>query len=519
MSTEILDVRLCMGTSDDSPLDACRGLFPHKDHPGLCARCLMLKSSASDKDKIEQIMESVHCRGCGSVGRHFDRQEKLCGGCIVRKDHVEQDPKLRRAQELQDEAARLMAEARPDAYNARSSQTTRPSREAPRTVPAGNRRISAAPAPTSTSSAGHDASGRRIEISLWPCVGSQQFVAMGKMTCSYDADTPMTDVAEEGVQRMNASYWDKKCTMSLERDVDVRWTGNLLPEPGTMGMTVGEFYDTHWVVSHRHIYFNTAPRRQKVRSQNSQHMCLELLIDVAGWEARTGCQAPAECPGKRGRPAGGKNKRVQSNVSADEDGSARKKQRGMAMQTQLATYVPSTAIRATILRTQPSERLKVTVAASDFDERELSLEASYLIEDGAKIDIDLNDGKPPHPYVAKRFFNIGNGINKVSCEENGHYLRLEAERLERGQFYLGKFLEVAKEAGVSVSSGFAFADFILARENTEPEEPGSVAPSKASGIPAEKWETDWPASDPPVGIMWLLERRRTSAVDRWSEGL
>ncbi|KAI0716048.1 kinase-like domain-containing protein [Cerioporus squamosus] len=526
MSVETVDVHICVGND----LDACRGTFPHKDHPGLCTRC-PLKNNAANKDKIEQIMEAVHCQGCGSVGHHFDRQKRLCGGCIGLKDHVEEDPKLRLAQELQDEAARLMAEARPDAYSACTSQAPRASREAPRTVPAGSRRISAVPDVPGPGLQHAAMSGRRIEVQFNPRVESHLFAVMGKVTSSYDADTPMPDVMEETVRRLNTSFWEKK------RDVSVRWTGNIMPEPGTEGMTVGEFYDTHWIVSHRHNYFGNAPRNQKVRDQKIQHMCLELVIDVAGWEERTGCAPPPQCPGgKRGRPAGGKNgKRGRTTTADDSDGSAQKKPRGSAMQTKLATYVPSTAIRATFMRAQPSEKVQMTIATAKFNERELSLEASFFVDNSAKIcsaqleeaaawsgktkhvfkvDLDLNDGGKPHPYVAKRFFNVGNGVDKVSCAENAHYLTLDAERLERGQFYLCKFKELAKEAGVSIPTGFAFADFLLARENTEPQ-PGSDAPSKASGISAEKW-AEWPLSDSDAGIIWLLERRRTGIVDRWS---
>ncbi|RDX51614.1 hypothetical protein OH76DRAFT_1481508 [Lentinus brumalis] len=527
------DVHICVG----DVLDACRGIFPHKTDPGLCARCLLLKQNENNKDMIERIMESVHCRGCGTVGRNFDRQEKLCGGCIALKDRAEPDPLVLRAQELQDQAARLMAEVRPDAYSARTSQAPKASKEAPRTIPAGNRHISAAPdVPAPQQGA---MSGQRVELQFNPRVESHMFSAMGRITSSYDADTPMPDVLEETVRRLNASFWEKKCTGSLEcRDVSVRWAGNIMPEPGTEGMTVGEFYDTHWVVSHRHIYFSNPRGNQKARDQKTQHMALELVIDVAGWGERTGCAPPPQCPGgKQGRPAGGKNGKRGRTATGDDDGkgSTHKKLRGSTMQTKLATYVPSTAIRATIMRVQPSEKVVMTIAAPKFDEQELSLEGSFFIDDGAKIctaqleeaaawsgktkhvfkvDIDLDDGKPPHPYVAKRFFNVGNGANKVSCAENAHYLTLDAERLERGQFYLCKFKEFAKEVGVSIPTGFAFADFLLARENTEAG-PESTAPSKASGISAEKW-ADWPPSNSDAGILWLLERRRTSVVDRWS---
>ena len=41
-------------TGDD--LDSCRGVFPNKDHAGLCGRCQMLKDNESNPYKITQIM-------------------------------------------------------------------------------------------------------------------------------------------------------------------------------------------------------------------------------------------------------------------------------------------------------------------------------------------------------------------------------------------------------------------------------------------------------------------------------
>ena len=62
------------------------------------------------------------------------------------------------------------------------------------------------------------------------------------------------------------------------------------------------------------------------------------------------------------------------------------------------------------------------------------------------------DGKPPQPFVAKRFFNIG-GEGVVSCTDNAHFLGLEAQRLELGNIYLSEFYKHARTQDAQVSTG------------------------------------------------------------------
>jgi hypothetical protein len=56
-------------------------------------------------------------------------------------------------------------------------------------------------------------------------------------------------------------------------------------------------------------------------------------------------------------------------------------------------------------------------------------------------------------YVAKRFFEIGNGRDMVSMEENSTQLANEMARLVKGQWFLDKFYERVEETGTQVSSG------------------------------------------------------------------
>ena len=50
----------------------------------------------------------------------------------------------------------------------------------------------------------------------------------------------------------------------------------------------------------------------------------------------------------------------------------------------------------------------------------------------------------------KRFFQIGQGENHVSCVENLDALECDAERLYQGMYFLKKFYERASQRGVEV---------------------------------------------------------------------
>lgn len=57
------------------------------------------------------------------------------------------------------------------------------------------------------------------------------------------------------------------------------------------------------------------------------------------------------------------------------------------------------------------------------------------------------------PYVAKRFFEIGNGRDIVSVDENGTQLANEMIRLAKGQWFLDRFYERVEETGMQASHG------------------------------------------------------------------
>ncbi|KAJ7486809.1 kinase-like domain-containing protein, partial [Mycena latifolia] len=108
-------------------------------------------------------------------------------------------------------------------------------------------------------------------------------------------------------------------------------------------------------------------------------------------------------------------------------------------------------------------------------------------------------------YVAKRFFEIGNGRDVVSMEENSIQLANEMSRLAQGQWFLDKFYERVEETATQVSSGGLLAQEII----------GDCEPSPASDVTMEQFLESTSVS-PNSAITWLLEPLRASSIERWS---
>lgn len=118
-------------------------------------------------------------------------------------------------------------------------------------------------------------------------------------------------------------------------------------------------------------------------------------------------------------------------------------------------------------------------------------------------------------YVAKRFFEIGSGI-EVTAPENKANLENELIRLKNAEWFLSKFKALAKDSGVEFSSSIlilfqtsflSFTEFnldIVVSEGFLIREMGE--PSPASSL--SSFEDD--------AAVWLVEPRRTKAVRKFS---
>ncbi|PIL27237.1 hypothetical protein GSI_10381 [Ganoderma sinense ZZ0214-1] len=486
----------------------------------------MLKDNESNPDKVAQIMSAIHCGGCGTVGKYFDKETRLCGRCqglaSGEKDSPDADSENDTAQKILSQMAGFHQEAQK--LMAAAGISTR-------TVPPGNRHIANAPAaPTAAMAVAPSSGDRLIYVSIEARVGKQICHHLGQVARSHSAERLVPEIIEECLRSWNEDFWERNSEGSLSReDVSLRWCGNVMPEPSTEARTVGDFYDVHYSQPHRLTYFGRGPKTLKA-------IFLELVIDVKGFSERTGCAPPSQVQGtSKGRPP----KRRDRSTSPSPLGTQFKKPRPVGGTKLPTSVIPRLAVSSSAGATpsvQPHERVELIVASTTLNPDDYTLAVSWDVDRDAElckaefsqtvswsgktkhvylVDVDFKNGKPSQSFVAKWFFDIGAQDGMVTCTQNAHFLTLEAQRLELGHVYLIEFYKHARNQGADVSTDFQFSSYLLARENTEPGCDGAH-PSKASGISPEKWKSDWPFSDWDAGIVWLLEPLRSHLVDRWS---
>lgn len=131
--------------------------------------------------------------------------------------------------------------------------------------------------------------------------------------------------------------------------------------------------------------------------------------------------------------------------------------------------------------------------------------------------------------VAKRFFNVGNGLDVVDVEENKNELEKEAIRLSQTQYFYDRFQALAEERNVDIGDGEYFpqttcklvltlsactelkvTEYLLALEIV----PLGTCPSPASNLRSEDLVQHETADYSTVA--WLLEPRRQKKSTKWT---
>ncbi|KAJ7111432.1 hypothetical protein C8R44DRAFT_633314, partial [Mycena epipterygia] len=120
------------------------------------------------------------------------------------------------------------------------------------------------------------------------------------------------------------------------------------------------------------------------------------------------------------------------------------------------------------------------------------------------------------PWVAKRFFNIGEGEGQVSIQENHDQLVQEVTRLSKAGYFLKHFFVEAKRRGVDIEQGIRITDFKLGIEVVQ----DNSGPSKASGFTLEQYQVaqEKQGNNGSISglVIWLFEPRCSSQVKHWS---
>ncbi|KAJ7729855.1 hypothetical protein DFH07DRAFT_781824 [Mycena maculata] len=482
--------------------DGCNGDFPRKDYAGLCARCLMLESLVDNPleySLLEHDLQVSIYRNILNVlivvPLHVISREKDVEGVDACRDQVIVEAERAFGQAFQDKmrAGKLKKKV--------LANTDQPWATPAPVAPISWKEISSgSPSLSLTTTnlnhlrnAAKGALGRMITVNFTPVVGGGNAIWLPQTSDMVHADT-------------SVSEWETNSGSSLIRtDVLLQWHKGQNLLLGSLNGTIGELYDMHQQDHNAGTYFKNVP--QKWRHIKGQ-----------SFEARTKMSAPPAAYGKRGsesqlhpvdeRPG----KRVRTSVNPPPSvANSSVVASGSRFQSQVQVHGP-------LSRSQISLRIaSVTVGTTDGrveiswdtnDRRSAILDDTHCAAGKTKkvYQILLNG----EPYVAKRFFEIGNGRGIVSIDENSTQLAKELTRLAQGDWFLNKFYERAEETSTEVSPDFMFARGLLAQEILDEYEP-----SLASGMTMHEFLKST-SSNPNGAITWLLEPLRAASMERWS---
>ncbi|KAK7473126.1 hypothetical protein VKT23_001227 [Stygiomarasmius scandens] len=319
----------------------------------------------------------------------------------------------------------------------------------------------------------------------------------GKILDSASCDVAMPDVIDRILARVN-NDWDKISQESLIRhDVCVRLFGNTEPLEDSMNHPIGAFYQMHSAHSQAPVYLKRDPKYKFVPGA---FLCFEIHIDPQAYQVRTGHDIPAEIgPSTKKRKSTANSRLPTPSSQATPSRIASQTATGLRSSSKMSAVtfeIPSGNIddRGNIeMRWEKSTKWTGQLSDSPFAKGKMKMAFEFIRDDGER-------------FVAKRFFNVGQGRDKmVDLSENTNYLLQEHSNILRGNMWLNEFYDLADEGNVEVSKTFSFTECYLAHEVI----PDDGFASYASGV-REKSLTG------EDEVFWLIEPKRARAVDRWS---
>ncbi|RDB26567.1 hypothetical protein Hypma_005670 [Hypsizygus marmoreus] len=475
----------------DTETEGCGLEFPEKTLEGLCRRCTALDALSPESDAYQATSQISQCLSCGVLWKHMPFKN-LCGTCHRKP--------------AESEAAGLVGDG-VSAVNAHRSEAFAQRLKRPPTI---NQLAKVSAQPTlPLTTAGLD-TFRNVGYNDADCIkvcveartNGKIDARLGTTSRAYppnmlvDANTS-TEVLENILTTLNPT-WEKANSRSLQlSDIDLRMHGNQTIIPGSQNSTLQDFYEVHKRSASSEIYFGKLPKM--AACLKGKVLAIELWIDTSAYEERTGQTAISSA-------AKGKRKATGHRTTVDVT----------AKRPRVSLNLETTFKRRSALSVEDGNTISLKLAHVNVDPEECdptiswdasetksAIIASSIFKSGKmkncyKVVMDDKE------YVAKCFFEIGNGIDKVTPAENAKHLMEEVERCEYGRWFLHNFRTSAAEMGVEVADNIEFTQCFLAEELL----PAGTSPSVASGLD----EFD----DPVNKIIWFLEPLRHTAVVRWS---
>ncbi|KAJ7199363.1 kinase-like domain-containing protein [Mycena pura] len=330
--------------------------------------------------------------------------------------------------------------------------------------------------------------------------------SLGQTSRSYPPEMPMQDIIEEVLTGWNAA-WVKKNPLPLQQaNVELRFHGNQTVLPNTEHMAVLDFYQEHMSSGTHEAYFGNLPKHAKI--MKGKVLAIELWIDLDEEKPSSGTKRKAS------------NSAGRSNVTSAHTPGKRPRRSGAALESKFQLQ-PVGANQSQDKSTKlllvfvdiciDSETCEVSFKWPNLDDDDLATK-NAVIENTA-----FKSGRMKHcyklsigddHYVAKRFYDIGQGEDQVTLADNKHYLQLEVTRAEQARWFLSNFRRDTDERNIQVYKDVEISRCRLAVEVIK----DAQQPSPASGSLARFEEQPLQMRE----VVWMLEPLRSASVTRYS---
>ncbi|KAJ6500211.1 kinase-like domain-containing protein [Mycena vitilis] len=483
--------------------EGCQADYPNKDHAGLCARCLMLEGLVDNPREHAIRAAYPQCLDCGAAAKKFQLVDTRCGTCerLYKRSAGQEDEALIIAerQRATDFQARMKAgKERKKILQAASSAWNNP-------IPVASTSwkdiTSRGPSHQMTTAvlenlrqSRNGSLGRMITVNIMAVINGVLAGWLPSHSGLHHCETQVDAVIEEYLRTLNAIWVNEsQCHPLTREDVDLRWYLNRNLIPGSAHGTVADVFDIHSRDPSADVFFKNVPERWS--HLRGESMCFELYIKRQQVDVSELTATSAQ--GKRQRPTGlmegtgFKRLRREETSPATSDSDST---------TQISLYIASAQV--------DDETGQVNIVWGTDDTKVAVLQNQSFAQGKTKKVYQLVlAGKA---YVAKRFFEVGDGPESVSLRENAAQLENEFIRLKQGQWFLDKFYARAKETETEVSTNFIFSDGFLMREIID-----DSGPSPASGVDMDSFLSSMD-DDPDSAVIWLVEPLRGSSLERWS---
>ncbi|KAF8573695.1 hypothetical protein K439DRAFT_1624887 [Ramaria rubella] len=478
------------------PGEGCRGDFPRKSSAGLCARCTHLETLTGDDIKYEQFATLPQCQECGLAFRGMIGS--TCGTCKNAKN---------REKGVIEQMLTDKAQERSNAFNAHISRDGALPRT-PATNPLSH--INNQPTISMTSDAilqAKQAVGSSHDTIIMVCMDvhykGKISPAFGATTRSMSESVSMTELHADAISFVN-KYWEKTHDQTLMReDTELRWHSNWPPENNMELMSIGEFFQVHHSLPHASVYFDNVPKQYgKIKGR---HICLELWISEDSMLAQILIQG--ERREKKNAPA-----MIWKRVISQSEHNPR----GLWNLLSSLQNAKCPALGASEAKDHVRLQIATCVVVEQTGEVEIEWTNGTIDTEGVLARKPLAQGKSKRvytlhmdekTYVAKRFYDIGKGDEKVSVDDNASHLEVDFIHLKRGAWFWDRFKEEAKRHGRQIAMDMQFVEPLLAKEVVGVEQ----CPSLGSNFSRDDVELS-----EIQAIYWLLEEWRTLVVNNYS---